>query len=137
MFPRDLISFTSTLYCSTFEKLKTLPDSPSGSCLFYAFLKSRNIRRVWIRVSKHGKPLSISLMKRRPSVNVAPDEWKGHCPNRKSKLTFWCNMCTLAYWPTSIQISILVLSQPMTMARNEFLFYLRIMSSILVKDLDA
>ena len=27
-----------------------------------AFLKSRNIPRVWIRLSKYGKPLGISLM---------------------------------------------------------------------------
>ena len=30
--------------------------------VFYAFLKSRNILRVWIKVSKHGKPLGISLV---------------------------------------------------------------------------
>ena len=28
---------------------------------FYAFLNSRNIPRVWITLSKHGKPLGISL----------------------------------------------------------------------------
>ena len=52
--------------------------------VFYAFFKCRNIPCVWIRVSKHGKSLGISLVQAKPLIPhnmywTVYTNWRQHC----------------------------------------------------------
>ena len=48
--------------CNTSLVSRKAKSTLLAACVFYAFLNSRNILRVWISVSKHGNPFGISYL---------------------------------------------------------------------------